>query len=148
MPRLALPFVCLVLFAASTLPACHTTAGRVALTPLTAVRDVVDAPLVSLTNVFEDWADSSGPPKPNVGVGVGSGGVNPSLGINLGYVLWKPLSWIFGGVDYIIGRSIWPNFPAGISPWRGEKQTWGSLYFPSTRTLWNDDSQLSEEVDA
>ncbi len=144
MSRSTLPFVCAALLAASIFTGCHTTPGKVILTPVTVVRDVVDAPLVSITNVFEYWADASSAPKPNVGVGVGTGGIKPNLGINLGYVLWKPLSWIFGSVDYIIGRSLWPNWPAGISPWRAEGQTWGSLYFPSTKTLWNDDSHLAE----
>ena len=131
--------------------ACHTTTGKVVLTPVTVVRDVVDAPLVSITNLFEDWADASNPPRPNVGVGVGPGGVNPNFGINLGSALWTPLSWIFGAVDYVIGRSIWPNFPNGLSPWRGEGETWGSLFFPSTKTLWADepvDDDASTESDA
>lgn len=126
--------------------ACHTTAGRVVLTPVTAVRDVVDAPLVTLTNAFEDWADASGAPRPNAGVGVGTGGIQPFLGISLGYVLWKPLSWLFGGVDYVVGRSIWPDFPYGVSPWRAEGETWGSLYFPSTKALWDDDDAVADEA--
>ena len=30
----------------------------------------------------------------------------------------------------------WPNFPNGISPWKAADASWGSLYFPNTRELW------------
>lgn len=119
-------------------PACSTTT-KVVVTPLTVVRDVVDAPVTSLANVFEFWADRSDPtPTPGVGVGVGPGGVTPGIGINLGYYVWKPLSWIFGGVDYLVCRSLYPCFPTGISPWKEREDSIGSLYFPNTRYLWRD----------
>jgi hypothetical protein len=131
---------------------CAHPAGRVALTPLTVVRDTVDAPLVSLTNVFEYWADKSNPiPMPGAGVGVGTGGFGAGIGLNLTYWLVKPLSWIFGAVDYVVCRSLWPDFPTGISPWLAEGESWGSLYFPSTRALWRDEGDeapLEEEGEA
>ncbi len=116
--------------------------SKVALTPLTVVRDIVDVPFVSLANVFESWAESSSKtPQPSVGVGVGSGGIKPHLGINLGYYVFKPFSWIFGGIDYVLGRSLWPQWPTGISPWKRPQDSVGSLYFPSTRELWRDAAQ-------
>jgi len=135
-----------------SLPACSglPTAARVVVTPFTVVRDIVDAPLVSLTNVFQTWADHSSP-VPTVGVGVtaGSGGVRPGIGIGLGFYIWTPLSWIFGGVDWIVGRSIWPGWPTGeVSPWKTRQETWGSLYFPSTRELWRDEPGGAAESDA
>lgn len=136
---------CLVLLLA--LPACSTTPGRILLSPVTVVRDVVDAPLVSITNVFEYWADRSNPvPVPHVGVGVGPGGVHPSAGINLAFYLFKPLSWLFGSVDYVIGRSIWPNPPNGVSPWLADDGSWGDLYFPSTRALWADEPDDTDDT--
>lgn len=139
MPRLARALTALA-FAA--LPGCSNTVGRVVLTPLTGVRDVVDAPLVTLANAFEYWAERSDPvPVPQAGVSVGTYGVSPSLGINLSYYIFKPFSWIFGGVDYLVCRSLWPDFPAGISPWKTKDETWGSLYFPNTRELWRDEAK-------
>lgn len=133
--------------AALLLPSCANPVGRAALTPLTVVRDVVDAPLVTLTNVFEVWADRSDPvPQASAGVGLGSGGLSPHIGLSLTYWIAKPLSWIVGGVDYVIGRSLWPNWPNGISPWKEDgDDTWGSLYFPSTRELWSDEERLGVE---
>jgi len=142
MRRLARALVLLCVAAAA--PACASAPRpvKVALTPLTVVRDVVDAPLTSVANLFEDWADASDPtPKPSVGVGVGRGGVGPYAGLNLGYYVFKPLSWLFGGIDYLVGRSLWPNVPRGVSPWRAEGERWGSLYFPSTKALWPGDAE-------
>ena len=74
---------------------------------------------------------------PHAGVGWSlKGGLNPHIGYNVSHFLFKGLSWTFGGVDYLICRSIWPNYPKGISPWRKKDQKWGSLYFPNTRELW------------
>jgi hypothetical protein len=127
----------LVLVALTT--GCAHPAGRAALTPLTVVGDVVDAPLVSLTNAFEYWGDRSSPiPTPGAGVGVGTGGFGAGIGLNLSYYLFKPLSWIFGAVDWVVGRSFWPGWPTGLSPWLADDESWGSLYFPSTRALWSD----------
>ncbi len=124
------------------------TAGKVALTPLTGVRDVVDAPLVSLTNVFQFWADKSNP-TPTPGANVGwtlQGGFNAGIGISVAYYLFQGVSWVIGGVDYIVCRSVWPNFPNGVSPWRKEGEPWGSLYFPGTRALWDDDDEEMQDV--
>jgi len=136
-----------LLLTLALLSGCVSTPGRVVLTPLTVVRDVVDAPLVSLTNVFEVWADRADPvPQASAGVGIGSGGISPQIGLNFTFWIAKPLSWIFGGVDYLVSRSLWPNWPRGISPWKEDgDDTWGSLYFPSTRTLWADPDEAIEE---
>ena len=122
-------------------------AGKVALTPLTGVRDIVDAPLVSLTNVFQFWADKSNP-TPTPGANVGwtlKGGFNAGIGISVAYYLFQGVSWAIGGVDYVICRSVWPNFPKGVSPWRKEGEPWGSLYFPNTKALWDDDDEEVQE---
>lgn len=115
-------------------------AGKIIVTPLTVVRDVVDVPLVSVTNVFEYFADQTRLAKaPGAGVGWSwKGGFNFGIGYDVSWLLFKSVSGIFGAVDYIICRSIWPNYPNGLSPWRREGQTWGSLYFPNTRVLWGD----------
>lgn len=143
--------VCRFLCLAWTLSACSglPTPARVLATPFTVVRDVVDAPLVSLTNVFQSWADQSSPvPRAGVGVSVGSGGVRPGLVVGFGYYIWTPLSWVFGGVDWLVGRSIWPGWPSGsTSPWKEQHESWGSLYFPSTRELWRDGEQSAPADD-
>jgi len=115
--------------------------GKVAATPLVFVRDVVDVPLVSVTNVFETWADRSDPwaaPTPGVSWHW-NGGFNAGIGYSLGFFVFKGMSWIFGGVDYVVCRSLYPNFPAGVSPWKKEGKGWGSLYFPGTKAVWGDD---------
>jgi hypothetical protein len=115
-------------------------AGKAALTPLTVVRDVVDAPLVTITNVFEYWADRTDPvPRPGANVGwTWRGGFDFGLGFSFTGIISRAFSWVFGGVDYVIGRSLWPNWPRGLSPWLDPGESWGSLYFPSTRALWRD----------
>ena len=132
-----LALIALFLFMFTGCAAMKTT-GRVTATPLTVVRDTVDVPLVSVTNVFEFFADNTRVAKaPHAGVGWSlKGGLNPHIGYNVSHFLFKGLSWTFGGVDYLICRSIWPNYPKGISPWRKKDQKWGSLYFPNTRELW------------
>jgi hypothetical protein len=115
-------------------------AGKIAATPIVFVRDVVDAPLVSLTNVFETWADRSDPwaaPTPGVGW-TWNGGFNAGIAYPLGFFVFKGLSGVFGSVDYIVCRSLYPNFASGLSPWKGAEQSWGDLYFPGTRAVWGD----------
>lgn len=121
-----------------SLQGCNRTQTRIACTPLTLARDLVDAPLVSLTNVMEEWAkrsDPFNPPSPGVGWSSG-GGFGIGIGYNIGFFIFKPLSWIFGGVDYVVCRSFFPNWPKGWSPWKRKDKTWGSLYFINTRALW------------
>ncbi len=112
--------------------------GKVAVTPLTVVRDFVDAPLVTITNGFETFANRTRPARaPRAGIGWSwRGGPNLSIGYDVSHFLFRGFSWAFGAVDYVIGRSVWPNFAGGVSPWRKPDQSWGSLYFPSTRALW------------
>ncbi|MDX2175543.1 MAG: hypothetical protein SF028_03625 [Candidatus Sumerlaeia bacterium] len=123
---------------------CSHTAGRIALTPVTVVRDVVDAPVVTVTNVFEYFADQSRLARaPSAGAGWSLfGGFNLGIGYDFSWLLFKGLSGVFGSVDYLVCRSLWPNWPAGVSPWLSEGQGWGSLYFPNTRVLWGDDGPL------
>lgn len=115
------------------------TTGKVLVTPLTGVRDVVDAPLVTIANATEGWARASNPrPVPQATGGwTYKGGFDTGIGINFSYYIFKGLSYLFGGVDYAICRSIWPNFPDGISPWKRPEESWWELYFPNTRTLWS-----------
>lgn len=133
----------LLLLLATALTAMVSTgcvAGKIAATPLTVVRDTVDAPLVTFTNVFELWADRTdpfAPPTPGVGWSW-NGGFTLGIGYSIGYFVFKPLSGIFGGVDYLVCRSLYPNWPAGLNPWKKPGQSWGSLYFPNTRALWGD----------
>ncbi len=120
---------------------CSNTAGRVVLTPLTGVRDVIDAPLVGLTNVFDYWAESSSKiPSASAGVSVTPSGVSPGIHFNFSYWIFKPISLVLGSVDWLICRSLWPHWPTGISPWREPDQSWGSIWFPNTRELWRDEA--------
>lgn len=131
-----------ILFAIAPLLGCAElkTTGKVVATPLTVVRDTVDAPLVSITNVFEFFADHTKIAKtPHAGVGVGLGGISPYIGYDLSFFLFKGLSYALGSVDYIIGRSLWPNWPKGVSPWLEDGGNWGDLYYPSTRELWKEE---------
>jgi hypothetical protein len=133
--------ICALIGVALLLTGCAelVTTGKVVATPFTVVRDVVDAPLVTATNAFETWADRTNP-RPTPGANVGwtwRGGLDFGVGLNVSHWLFKGLSWTFGPVDYLLGRSVWPNWPNGLSPWLTEGQSWGDLYFPSTRTLWS-----------
>lgn len=140
---LLLPFLALMTSCASSggpSPAVKTT-GNVLLTPLTVVRDVVDVPLVTLTNVFETFAGWSNPrqaPQPTIGWSW-KGGFDFGIGYAVGYYFFKGLSGIFGGIDYVICRSFYPSWPSGLRPWKRKGENWGKLYFPNTRALWGDD---------
>lgn len=114
------------------------TTVRVIATPVCVARDVVDVPLVSLTNAFNIWAEKSNrDPTPRAGVGwTLRGGINPYAGWDLSYVTFKVISGFFGGIDYVVCRSIYPNFPKGVSPWLRSGESWWSMYFPNTRALW------------
>jgi len=123
------------------------TAGKIALTPLTGARDVVDAPVVSLTNVFEFFASQTRLARaPGAGVGWSiQGGFNFGIGYDVSFLLFKGISYTLGGVDYVVCRSLWPNWANGVSPWRREGHSWGDLYFPSTRVLWGDMAPLMHD---
>ena len=142
-PRALGPLLVLPLLASC---AVLKTTGKVVVTPVTLARDVVDVPLVSTTNVFEFFADQTKIARaPHAGVGWSwKGGFNFGIGYDVSHFLFKGLSWVFGGVDYLICRSIWPNFPAGVSPWRKPGESWGSLYFPNTRALWGGQPNASQ----
>lgn len=133
LPALCLPALLLFSGCANLHPG-----AKVALTPLTVARDVVDLPLVTITNVFEYFAQSTRPARsPHAGVGWNwRGGLNFGIGYDISHFLFKGISYVLGAGDYLVGRSVWPNFPVGVSPWISEKQGWGDLYFPSTRALW------------
>jgi hypothetical protein len=110
-------------------------AGKIAATPIVFVRDVVDAPLVSLTNVFETWADRSDPwaaPTPGVGW-TWNGGFNAGIAYPLGFFVFKGLSGVFGSVDYIVCRSLYPNFAFGTKPVERGGTIVGRSLFPPAR---------------
>lgn len=133
----------ILLLAAIPLGGC-ATGGRIALTPVTVARDVVDAPVVTVTNVFEYFADQTRlarAPSANAGWSW-NGGFNFGIGYDFSWLLFKALSGTLGSADYLVCRSIWPNYPSGVSPWLSEGQGWGSLYFPNTRVLWGDERPL------
>lgn len=128
-----------VLLAAIGAAGCATTM-KTTLTPLTVVRDVVDVPLASLANGFQYFADHTQIEKaPRAGVGWSwPAGFGLGIGYDLSHFLWVGCSWTFGGVDYAICRSLYPNWPEGISPWIPPGGGWGDLYWPNTRALWAD----------
>lgn len=123
---------------ADALAGAGKTTVKVLVTPLVVVRDVVDAPLVTLTNAFEVSARKSKDRALNPDARVGWSLRGPILGISfdVSYFVTKGLSFVCGAVDYVPCRSLYPNTPAGISPWLQEGESWGSLYFPNTRAVW------------
>ncbi|MBI5154177.1 hypothetical protein HZA57_02985 [Candidatus Poribacteria bacterium] len=152
MPRmLLLGRILFLLSALAALPGCAglVVTGKIVTTPFTLARDVVDAPLVATTNVFEFFADESRLAKaPHAGAGWSlKGGFNLNIGYDFSWLLFKSLSGLFGCVDYLVCRSIWPNFPAGVNPWKQKGQSWGSLFFPNTRVLWGDESPIFRAED-
>ena len=114
--------------------------GKVLVTPLTAVRDVVDAPLVSLSTLFNYWGDQSNPiPTPQPGISWSPfSGFGAGIGLGLGYFVFKGLTGVVGGVDYVVCRSFYPAYPVGLRPWKKRGQKLGDIYFPNTRALWGD----------
>jgi hypothetical protein len=114
------------------------TPGKALVTPLTVVRDVVDAPLISLSSVFNHWGSQFNPldpPQPGVGWSW-RGGFGLGITYGLGYFVFKGLTGVVGGVDYVVCRSLYPAWPHGLRPWKKKDQSWGDLYFPNTRALW------------
>ena len=143
--------ILILLCALAWLTGCNASVPvKVALTPLTVVRDTVDLPLVSVTNLFDYWARSSNPnPVPTPGVGWSlNGGFDAGIHYSLGFVFFKALSWTFGSVDYFVGRSFYPAWPWGLSPWKKKDQSFWSVLYPSTRALWGDDPpDTAEQAD-
>lgn len=114
--------------------------GRGAATPIVVVRDVVDAPLVSISSVCLMWAkkfDPFAPPQPGVSWNPWSG-VGVGIGYGLGWFVFNGVGYTVGGVDYVVCRSLYPNWADGLTPWKRKDQDWGDLYFPGTRALWGD----------
>lgn len=137
---------CLLVIASPMFQGCASdgspnTAAKIAITPIVVVRDVVDVPLMTVANVFEYFADQSHlakAPSVNGGYNIFGGNFFAGIGYDFSYVVWKALSLTIGSVDYLICRSIWPNFAKGISPWNKAGYGWGDLYFANTRILWGD----------
>jgi hypothetical protein len=126
-----------------TVVGCSTTGGkigRVVATPIVAVRDVVDVPLVSLSSVFNMWGDRVDPfqpPTPGISWTFGRG-LDFGIAYGLGYFVFKGLTGVIGGVDYVACRSLYPAWPVGLRPWKKKNQKWSDLYFPGLRALWGD----------
>lgn len=119
-----------------TLTACTT--GKVLVTPLVVVRDTVDLPTVTVTNVFSWTANSSGGPSAFVGPSWSlRRGFDFGASLNLAGLIFWTLSGGVGSVDYVVCRSFYPNFPGGLSPWREHGESWWGLYYPCTRALWS-----------
>ncbi len=131
--------LCVVLLIAFGGSGCAAVKG--AITPFAVVRDVVDAPLVSATNGFQYFADRTKIENaPRAGVGWSwPAGFGLGIGYDISHFLWVGCSYLFGGVDYAVCRSLYPNWAAGISPWIRPGGGWGDLYFPNTRALWSDE---------
>lgn len=140
---LLLPAAVLLALLAS---ACASTPVKVVATPITVTRDVVDAPLVTVTNAFETWSWMTRPdPVPRVTGGwTIRRGFDAGVGMDFSHYVFKALSGVFGVVTYIPCRSIWPNFPAGVSPWRKRGESWWSMYFPNTRALWSSPEETQQ----
>lgn len=138
--RFLFPFLFLsMLFSTGCASRAAVVTGKVVVTPVVVVRDVVDVPLVSLSSLFNYWGDLSNPlepPQPGVSWSW-RGGFDFGITYGLGFFVFKTLTGVIGGVDYVICRSIYPAFPVGLRPWRKEGQPWGDLYFPNTRALWS-----------
>lgn len=138
-PRILLPLLLLaLLFSSGCASRAAVVTGKAVVTPVVVVRDVVDVPLVSLSTLFNYWGDLSNPlapPQPGVSWSW-RGGFDFGITYGLGFFVFKTLTGVIGGVDYVVCRSLYPAFPVGLRPWRKEGQPWGDLYFPNTRALW------------
>jgi hypothetical protein len=110
-------------------------------TPLTVVRDVVDVPHVALANAFEQGARKTKPEAYLTGPRDWEWRNNPGTQIprDIVYGVCRGLSLGIGAIDYVVCRSIYPNFPRGVSPWVPEEQLWTKeMFFPNARALWAD----------
>ena len=116
------------------------TVGKIALTPITLVRDVIDIPLSSMTTFWRGVAESGKRTtgRTQSGIGINSrGGVGVGLSVDVSYPVGMILTGAFGAVDYTLCRSIYPCFPEGVSPIKRYSEYWFSeFFFPNTRTLW------------
>lgn len=112
--------------------------ARTALIPAAVARDTVDMPLAFMTN-FCDAIGETG--MKNTGeTSTYSGwsskkGFGIGIGVNVTGPAGKALGWGFAGVDYILCRSVVPNFPYGISPYIDKEQDLKDLFFPNMRAL-------------
>jgi hypothetical protein len=132
---------------------CATTPVKVVCTPLAVARDIVDLPFATLGSACKKvGATRSGIAPSDVRSGFGYGynsigGWGPGLGISVDVTgpAMRGLSYVFGVPDYLVCRSIYPNFPKGVSPWikidsYGETdEPWGEFLFPNTRALWKEE---------
>lgn len=114
------------------------TGLKVVVTPVAVVRDVVDVPLTGIASFINTGAEStrSSLGRPSAGVGWGLGGPTAGVGLDLSYIVGKAFAYTIGGVDYILCRSLWPNPPQGVTPFKPRGESWGSHLFPNTETLW------------
>ena len=129
---------------------CATTA-RVIATPVAVARDVVDLPLASIASGCKYMADlrggRPGPVESHSGYGwTSNNGWGPGLGVSADITgpFMRAMQYVFGVPDYLICRSLYPDFPKGVSPWKKfeyfdrESETWGEFLFPNTGALWSE----------
>lgn len=134
---------------------CASKPVQVVLTPLTVVRDVIDLPLASMATFFknegEEYLDD-----PRNWYPTAEEIVYGYKGIDI-ECFFYPIGCVIGSVDYLTCRSLFPNFPRGVNPWkktdRSENaypkkedtanlrttanQSWGDFLFPNTQAIWN-----------
>lgn len=133
--RLILSTLALALIAGcATLP----PAGKAALTPFAVIRDAVDTPLFTIANIFESGANAIDRAPDNRLQRAWSGPIDYVIywTLEIPALLCELVGTVFGVPDYILCRSIYPNFPRGAKVWVRGKEPWGPLYFPNTRALW------------
>lgn len=115
--------------------------GSSILTPIAVIRDIVDIPFASLTTFWANVAESGKGRTGDTDVHGGwdsRSGTGVGAGIDITYPAGWTFSAIFGTVDYIVCRSLYPCPVEGVSPWKEEKEKWWSQYFfPNTRALWS-----------
>lgn len=120
---------------------CASLPGKIALTPLTVARDIVDLPLASTTTYLDDLSESrrydTGRTRAYPGWS-NRGGWFFGTSTDVTSPVAKLLSYVLGATDYVTCRSLYPNFPKGISPLKRRYQGWNKFLFPNTGALWEE----------
>ena len=127
------------------------TTGKVIVTPIAAVRDVVDVPLTATASFLNKGTDSTKESlgRPNASAGWGLGGPTAGFGIDFSYIVGKAIAYTIGGVDYIVCRSLFPNFPAGVNPMKKKEERWKDHLWPNLQGVWGGykEDQSKEQKD-
>ena len=107
------------------------TAGdcaRAVVTPVVGLRDVVDVPLAFLGSFFVQFKDAR------------RVDITESHFYSWDFTALAVPGYVFGIADYLLCRSLYPDFPAGRNPFKDEDETWGEFLFPNTKALWGLDN--------